>query len=351
MGLFEDIDSEPNLLKEIITAYESDKKELLKKCSEVLKGKEITFTAEGTSYCSALAAHYWMAHKGMWSSVCEAGELYYYKSSALPRNAALVLISASGESAELKLIVKKLSGKIPIIVITNHENSTVAKKADLILPMFAGEESLLSTKTYMAALACAKLLTDTLQSSEGDIIINNNFKGLPVLMSEVLGTSYKKINEMILAIGYFDKLIILGRGPLMSNVHDTSMILKEAANIGVEGMEGAYFRHGPVELIGPKTSIIVFAPSGITCDLMINTAKEAVTGGSKVLLFTDKNIAEHDRLTVFKMPSVGEEFAPFLYILPIQVLVTKLTLMSGKVKKGEIGLLYQVGKSIEEEPK
>lgn len=351
MGLFKDIDNEPSVLKEIITAYESDKIELLEKCREILKGKEIIFSAEGTSYCSALAAHYWMAYKDMWSSVCEAGELYYYKSSALPKNAALVMISASGESAELKLIVKKWSGKIPIIVITNYENSTVAKKADLILPMFAGEESLLSTKTYIAALVCAKLLTDTLQNSDGDIIINKGLKGLPILMSELIDTSYKKINEMILAIGYFDKLIVLGRGLLMSNVHDTSMILKEAANIGVEGMEGAYFRHGPVELIGPKTSIIIFAPSGITCDLMINTAKEAVNGGSKVLLFTDKNINSQDRLTVFKMPSVEEEFAPFLYILPIQVLVTKLALMSGKVKKGEIGLLYQVGKRIEEEPK
>lgn len=349
MGLIEDIKCEPAMLKSAIKTYETDLKDSLKKCGELLKGREIFFTGMGTSYCISLAGSYFMSEKNLRASACESGELHYYQYGALPDNAAIVLISQSGEAAEPKLVAGKMAGRVPLIAITNHENSTITKKADIVLPMLAGEESMMSTRTYINGLLCTWLISEIVKQGTGDICINNDIKEIPGKINEVIESSFNNLDKLVEALGYFNTLLILGRGPLLSNVHDAAMILKEATSISSEGIGGAYFRHGPVELTGPGCSLIIFAPTGKTTDLMISTAYEAAKVKSRVLLFTDRQVEENDNLRVFNMPTVDECLAPFLYILPIQVMVTKMAVMSGKVNGAEIGILYRVGKTIDKE--
>ena len=349
MGLIEDIKIEPEILDKAIKTYKTDLRERLRQCRNLLKGREIFFTGMGTSYCISLAGAYFMSENNLWASACESGELHYYRSDALPDNAAIILISQSGEAAEPKLVANKMSGKLPLIAITNNENSTIAKKSDIILPMMAGEESMMSTRTYINGLLGVWLISEILKKDNNDILINTEIEKIPGRIKEVIQSSFRNLEKFIEALGYFNTLLVLGRGPVLSNVHDAAMILKEATSISSEGMGGAYFRHGPVELTGPGCSLIVFAPTGRTTDLMISTAYEAAEVRSKVLLLTDKKVEESDNLKVFNMPSVPEYFSPFLYIIPIQVIATKMAIMSGKVKGTEIGILYRVGKTIDKE--
>lgn len=349
MGLIEDIKIEPKMLESAIRIYETDLKDCLKECSKLLKGKEIFFTGMGTSYCISLAGSYFMSEKNLRASACESGELHYYQYGTLPDNAAIVVISQSGESAEPKLVAEAMAGKVPLIAITNHENSTIAKKADVVLPMLAGEESMMSTRTYINGLLCVWLISEIVKHGTGDICINEGIKELPGKISKVIQSGFDNLDKLVEALGYFNTLLILGRGPVLSNVHDAAMVLKEATSISSEGIPGAYFRHGPVELTGPGCSLVIFAPSGKTADLMISTAYEAAKVKSRVLLFTDKKVEENDNLRVFEMPAVNECLAPFLYILPIQVMAAKMAVMSGKVNGSEIGILYRVGKTIEKE--
>jgi glutamine---fructose-6-phosphate transaminase (isomerizing) len=348
MGLIEDINNEPEVLRESIKAYETHLKDRLKDCEKLLAGKEIFFTGMGTSYCISLAGSYFMSEKKLRATACESGELYYYQEDCLPDNAAIVVISQSGESAEPKLVAKKMFKKIPVIAITNNENSTIAKNADLVLPMLAGKESLMSTKTYINGLMCTWLISEIAKNGSNGIN-KKEIGAIPEKVEITLKNSFENINRLIEALGYFRTLIVLGRGPVLSNVHDAAMILKESTSISAEGISGAYFRHGPVELTGPGCSVIIFAPSGKTFDLMINTAYEASKVKSMVLVLSDRKIEENDNLKVFNLPSVDEIFALFLYILPIQVMATKMAVMSGKVRNSEIGITYRVGKTIEKE--
>ena len=349
MGLIEDIRSEASVLEGAIKSYETELKDRLKECKKMIKGKEIFFTGMGTSYCISLAGSYFMSEKNLRSNALESGELYYYQSNTLPENAVIVVTSQSGEAAEPRLVAESMYGKVPVVAVTNNENSTIAKNADIVLPMLAGTESMMSTKTYINGLLGVWLVSELAKQDSADIYISDKIREIPKKIKSVIDSSFEQIDELIEALGYFNTLIVLGRGPVLSNVHDAAMILKEATSISAEGISGAYFRHGPVELTGPGCSIVAFAPSGRTTDLMVNTAYEASKVRSRVLLFTDRQLDGNDNLKVFNMPAVDEALTPFLYILPIQVISTKMAVMSGKVKDSEIGILYRVGKTIDKE--
>jgi fructoselysine-6-P-deglycase FrlB-like protein len=66
----------------------------------------------------------------------------------------LIVISASGRTREVLEAARRHRGVSRVIAITNHEDSPLAKEADVVLPLFAGEErSGVATRTFRATLA------------------------------------------------------------------------------------------------------------------------------------------------------------------------------------------------------
>ena len=59
-------------------------------------------------------------------------------------------------------------------------------------------------------------------------------------------------------LGLPDHLIILGRGPSLASVLCGSLILAEAGKMPSIAMNAAEYRHGPLEMVGPKLTFLVF---------------------------------------------------------------------------------------------
>lgn len=85
------------------------------------------------------------------------GELLYYEKEILNKKTLLILISQSGESAEIVNLLEQLSEEVTIIAITNETESTLASKGELVLPLHVGEEEAVTTRTYMASI-CVSML-------------------------------------------------------------------------------------------------------------------------------------------------------------------------------------------------
>ncbi len=97
-----------------------------------------------------------------------------------------------------------------------------------------------------------------------------------------------------------------------------------------EGISGASFRHGPIEVVDKNFRIIIFAPEGKTYDISKNVAHDLMKLGCKVLFITDTEIEEkHENLYSLKLPVGGEYFAPLLNIMPIEHLSVKVAKQKG----------------------
>jgi hypothetical protein len=62
-------------------------------------------------------------------------------------------------------------------------------------------------------------------------------------------------------------LFLVGRGASLATVGTGALIVKESAHFHAEGMSSAAFRHGPFEMLGSETFVLVFAGDAKTRDL------------------------------------------------------------------------------------
>jgi len=80
----------------------------------------------------------------------------------------LVCFSQSGESFEIKEILKILPSDVFCIGITNEMESTLAKSSDIVLLSKAGKEEMTSTKTYVSTLLVSYILGWSLSNNWTD---------------------------------------------------------------------------------------------------------------------------------------------------------------------------------------
>src|SRR5262245_471305 len=88
----------------------------------------------------------------------EAAELVFYSRALLRGGGPLVFVSQSGASAEIAAVAGELPAEAALIAVTNDPDSPLARRAQLVLPILAGAESGVATKTYLNTLAALWLL-------------------------------------------------------------------------------------------------------------------------------------------------------------------------------------------------
>jgi glucosamine--fructose-6-phosphate aminotransferase (isomerizing) len=98
------------------------------------------------------------------ADVREAGELLHYGMGAIRPDALVVLVSQSGRSVETLAVAERLraAGHPRIVAVTNDPASPMASMADVVLPILAGDEATVSTKTWVTTFAVLGLLSRSL---------------------------------------------------------------------------------------------------------------------------------------------------------------------------------------------
>jgi glucosamine--fructose-6-phosphate aminotransferase (isomerizing) len=80
-------------------------------------------------------------------------------------------------------------------------------------------------------------------------------------------------------------MVLLGRGPARAATELGALVLKESG-VMAESVESGLFRHGPLELAGPRMTAIVMATEPETRRLDLGLAADLVETGANVLVVT-----------------------------------------------------------------
>ena len=115
------------------------------------------FIGMGASYCSSFSASVLLEGHGRLSFSADAGEWLHYAQPAWKDTAVSVLLTASGESAELVELFRAGTNK-PLGLICNDTNSTCWRLAENRLPVLAGPEYGNATNTYTNTAAASIVL-------------------------------------------------------------------------------------------------------------------------------------------------------------------------------------------------
>jgi len=322
---FHDLLSQPKALQDTLDQLKGWK-ELQTLATRLQKGKfkSVVLTGMGSSFHGLNPLLLQLTDAGHPTVLVETSELIYYRRLLLSPESLIVAISQSGRSVEMIRLLEANHRRAPVIAVTNTTDSPLARRADAVLFTRAGEEFSVSCKTYVSALLALKFLGDQLCQ----LPLARTLKQLRAVLPPVTHylARWKDHVEFILPkLAGVRQLFLAGRGPSLAAVGTGALILKESTQFPAEGLSSAAFRHGPFEMLGPETFILIFAGDTKTRQLNERLLQDIRAQEGRAEL-----VAQDAGECPYCLPSVPPSLLPVLEILPVQMLTLALAAMNGR---------------------
>ena len=329
-----DILSQPEALR---NALDNNPASALKKI-KIADFDRVMISGMGSSCYAAYPALIELAKQSVPVQLVNAAELLHSLDGMISSRTLLWLNSQSGRSAELVHLLERIKVRPPARLLTfvNEVASPLGEGADVCVPVHAGEEATVSTKTYVNMLAVNLLAAIQLRGGNLDSAIHE-MRLAADAMQDYLATWERRAQELDVRLGEFEELFLIGRGASMSAVWNGSLINKEAARAAFEGMHAADFRHGPLELVSEGVAALIFAGASQTSALNRALGREIIAYGGKAIWLDSVPDPE---LPTLLFPETSEWTRPLAEILPMQM----LTLAIAKRKNVEAGSFHHVSK-------
>lgn len=218
----------------------------------------VLVAARGSSDNAARYGQYVLGARNRLVVALAAPSLFARGRTALPPavEGALVLgVSQSGQSPDIVAVLEEARRQgAPTLAITNDPGSPLARAADEVVPLHAGEErSVAATKTYTAELLVLALLSAAL---DADATASSSLREVPARVAAALG-GRDEARAVAALLGPFARCAVVGRGFHLATAHETALKVKELAWVAAEPYSSADFQHGPIALADPGFPVLV----------------------------------------------------------------------------------------------
>ena len=126
-----------------------------------------------------------------------------------------------------------------------------------------------------------------------------------------------------------------GRGASQAAARTAALITKESTHRPAEGMSSAAFRHGPMEMIDGDVFLLVFEGEAKTRGLNRALVDDARAAGARAYL-----AAQDAAEPALRLPAVAEIARPIVELLPVEIITLAVAALDGR----EAGRFERAGK-------
>jgi glutamine---fructose-6-phosphate transaminase (isomerizing) len=294
----------------------------------------VVFTGMGSSYDACYPAVNDLAGRGVPSLQVDTAELLHFRRPILGPQTLLIILSQSGESAEIVKLVGELTkqrARPTVVSITNGLDNDLAKRAEITLDTRVGKETGPSTMTFAAAMAQLSGIARLVAGDGVDTAIDRTqtaAEGAAQAVERLLDDPEASAAELAEFLGGKGVTVVLGRGPARAAAEMGALTLKECG-VMAESFESGAFRHGPMELAGPQMAAVVLATEPETRRLDLGLAADLMEAGAAVLVITpdgESPKGAHAVATGYQDRALMSAVA----IVPVQLLAWKLAAIGGR---------------------
>jgi glutamine---fructose-6-phosphate transaminase (isomerizing) len=308
---------QPQRLRDLIQAYRTDPalRAQLKRFRELAVNQgPILFIGMGASYCSAISGSTFLNTQERQSFTVDAGEWLHYGRPVWDEAALSVLVTTSGESAELVEVAKAAGGRA-VGLICNNSASTCWNLAEDRLPIMAGPEYGNATKTYTNATgACIILASEMMGHAWQD-----DAERAADVFSAHLDPIFALHGELEAFCHGAANIEIIGRGGAYGGAIMSALCIREMSGFRAAPHTGAGFKHGPSLDVDGSHVALIFA-LGRTASLGFKLAEECNRRGGKVVLVSTEEREATDMLFPVRMDAVPEPWEGITSLLVPQAL-------------------------------
>jgi glutamine---fructose-6-phosphate transaminase (isomerizing) len=224
-------------------------------------------TASGSSRHAGLFAELVLEDLSGLAVDVEYASEYCYRSEKSMTDAAVIVVSQSGETADTLAALRKanLAGH-PTLAITNVDHSTMALEGTASFPTMAGRERAIpATKSFTAQLLNLYLLALMSAAARGAIdqlefaLRLEEAAKLPTQIESQLQGWDDTMREVAYQYRDAKNFLYLGRGLHYAIAREGALKLKESAYLHAEGYPSGELKHGPNALVAEGTPLVMIA--------------------------------------------------------------------------------------------
>jgi len=293
---------------------------------EAVRGAEHVFvTGIGSSWHAGIAVQSMFHSQGRPAILVDASELLHF--TELPRHSALIVLSRSGRSIEIRhLLSKAKAWQAVVIALTNTPDSPLALEADITLPFEAAFDHQVSVTMYTApamigsllALLSADVLAET-AAQELSTSVQAAGDAIPAWLAAIERSGWLTPE----ATYYF-----LGRGGSLSSCYEARLLWEEAAKSPATAMGTGAFRHGPQEIVREGVRIGIWVDGARMREEDLALARDLRQLGAEVMLI-GQDLAPDTADLVLCLPPIPASWQFLIDAIPVQLAAERLAGLRG----------------------
>jgi glutamine---fructose-6-phosphate transaminase (isomerizing) len=331
-----DILSQPDVLKTALEQFDSAPLAPLAKAIRNNEFDRILITGMGGSLYASYPVWLTLAQAGLPALWVDTAELIHHTPGLVTPRTLVWMVSQSGKSAEIISAIdyERMPKPAALIAVVNDLESPLAKAAQYQIPICAGAEHTVSTRTYVNTLAMGQLAALALLGQDVEPALKELMRTAST-MGAYLADWSSHVQKIGKAIGFPKRLATLGRGASLAATYTGALILGEASKYMATPYQAGEFRHGPLELASPDVTVLLFAGPQETRDLNLRLLKDLRS--YQVNAFWVGSEKNEWQIEIPDTPAIG---MPLMEIIPVQMLTIHLAEQIGV----EPGHFFRSGK-------
>jgi len=299
-------------------------------------GKEILLVASGSSRHAGLLAELLVEDLSGVAVDVEYASEYLYRSEKALKDAAVLVVSQSGETIDTLHALRKAKGfGHTTLAITNVPGSSMAKDAEFSMPTAAGRERAVpATKSFTAQLLnlyvlalLAAQVRDALSADDLQTKLDE-LGGLADLVKRQLPRWESSVSAVAKELKDARSFLFVGRGVHYAIAREGALKLKESSYLHAEGIPSGELKHGPNALLSKETPLVMLATvdrsdaeSAERYEKVLQLMRDMRAQGATILAVANTGdtavaeLADH----VFNVDEASEPLLAISEVIPLQL--------------------------------
>lgn len=296
---------------------------------EIKSYEQIYIVACGSAWHVGMAAQYVLEDLAQVPVRVELASEFRYRKMPLNKNALVIVVSQSGETADTLAALRMAKEKgLDTMAIVNVVGSSIAREADKVFYTLAGPEiSVATTKAYSAQIAAMYCVAVQFAKDRGTIdeekyrYYIHELLTLPEKIDKILEDK-ERIQWFAAKQANAHDVFFVGRGIDYAVCLEGSLKLKEISYIHSEAYAAGELKHGTISLIEPGTLVIGVLTQSELHEKTVSNMLECKSRGAYLMGLTaygNYSVEDQVDFTVY-VPKVDEHFMGSLAVVPLQLL-------------------------------
>lgn len=313
-GFLQEVTSQGKLMKDLIDFYQGEGSyliDLVRKAFVDKRMDRVILTGMGSSLYAMDCVRGYLTQHDIPAISLSAFELSRFQFQQVNPKTLIVAVSQSGNSAEVIELAERAKKHTTIVGIYNNENSKLQSIADFQLPIRAGKEVSITSKSYQNTMLIMNILARSL-TGKLDGSFWTEAESAANWCCQWLDNWEKRSQKMYEFAQGIDLFDLLANNASLSTARQLSLAYREGLHNCTAVWECADYAHGQYHSakMGSRYLAQMFFP------VFKEDTKEAkmlsfiLDHGGKVILYTNTNVPTQERLLVVPMPDLPETLMP-----------------------------------------